>query len=70
MVFLLGGYFVSMVIFPLESFYIPELSFALMALTVVFWWGIGKLVFKLIDPYAIANRSLIGGSVRFARRLW
>ncbi|MCH7642646.1 MAG: hypothetical protein IIC30_05135, partial [Chloroflexi bacterium] len=67
---LLGGYLVSMAIYPLASLYVPELPFTFIVLTVVFWWAAGRLALMAADRYEIAQNGRFGGVVRFAHRWW
>ena len=66
----LGGYFVSMVIFPVASFYIPELPFTFILLTVVFWWAIVRLALMAALRYNVAQNGWTGSGLRFVQRWW
>ena len=67
---LLGGYFVSMVIFPLGSLYVPELHFAFIVMTLVFWWAVGRIAFAAALRIASVNDGWPGRKLRFAQRWW
>ena len=67
---LLGGYLVSMAIYPLASLYVPDLPFTFIVLTGVFWWAAGRLALMAADRHEIAQNGRFGGVVRFAYRWW
>lgn len=67
---LLGGYVVSMAIFPLPSLYVPELPFAFIVLTVVFWWAVGHFALMAMTRQEIIQNGQFGRITRFAHRWW
>jgi len=67
---LVGGYLISLVIFPMASLYIPEFPFTFILLTVVFWWASGRLALSAAIHYRITTDGWLGGKIRTAHQWW
>jgi hypothetical protein len=59
-----------MVIFPLASLYVPELHFALIVITLVFWWAVVRIALMASLRYGVTQDGWIGGNLRLAYRWW